>query len=101
MSDSKTYYGVTQAVFDCVRATSEKEHGTVYAPPNGNTGTATSEGTAWTVVLGFEYDPSAGSLAYTIQKKTWIVPKSAIWEGLEDTLNGCQKSVGVGVGVGV
>lgn len=95
MSDSRTYYGVTQQVFDCVRTTSEKEHGTVYAPPDSNQGTASSESTTWTVVLAFDFDPTTGALAYKIQKKTWIVPASAIWEGLQETLNGCKQRVGV------
>lgn len=92
MSDSKTFHGVTQAVFDCVKATSQKEHGTKYDPPNANQGIATTEGIGWTVTLSFNFDPTSQDLLYTIVYKTWIVPTSSIWDGLSDTINGCRKT---------
>lgn len=91
MSDSKTYHGVTQAVFDCVKTTSEAQHGTVYKPKDGNKGTSSTSGTGWTVDMTFDFDPGTGDLAYTITHKTWIVPASSVWEGIESTINGCRK----------
>jgi hypothetical protein len=91
MSDSKTFHGVTPAIFDCLKATSEKDHGTKYVPPTANQGTATTEGTGWTVVLNFNYTPATQDLTYTIVKTTWIVPTSSIWDGISDTINGCRK----------
>lgn len=91
MSNSKTYQGITQTVFDCVRSTSETQHGTVYTPPTANAGTTTTSGTGWTVNMSFNFDPSSGALSYTITYKTWIVPESAIWSGLDATINGCQQ----------
>ena len=92
MSNSKVYHGITQAVFDCVRATSIKQHGTVYTPPNSNSGKTSTSGTGWTVDMTFNFDPGSGALSYTITHKTWIVPESAIWSGLDATINGCQQS---------
>lgn len=90
MSDSKTYHGVTQAIFDCVKQTSEKEHGTVYTP-DGNKGTSTTSGTGWEVKMDFDFNPASGDLYYKITHKTWIVPVASVWDGIESTINGCRK----------
>ncbi|MDD5266972.1 MAG: hypothetical protein PHO08_07570 [Methylococcales bacterium] len=94
MSDSKTFHGVTQAIFDCVKTTSAQQHGTVYNPANGNSGTSKTTGTGWEVDMTFNFDPSSGDLAYTITYKTWIVPVSSVWDGISDTINLCRKQCG-------
>lgn len=91
MSSSKTFYGVTQALFDCVKTTSTQQHGTVYTPANGDVGTSMTTGTGWSVGMTFNFDPSSGNLAYTITQKTWIVPESSVWSGISDTINGCRQ----------
>jgi len=88
MTSSKAWNGVTEAIFDCIKATSEKDHGTKYDPPHGDQGTSTTDTAVGTVVLGFSL--ANGTLTYTIQKKPWIVPESSIWEGIGDTINGCR-----------
>jgi hypothetical protein len=89
MSDAKSYNGVTPAIFDCVKKTSEAEHGTKYTP--GDKGTATTTTPVGTVVLGFSLDPAASTLTYTIDKKPFIVPASTIWDGVSDTINKCRR----------
>ena len=39
-ADGRTYEAVTPAIFDCVKATSSAEHGTVYESTDGLSGTA-------------------------------------------------------------
>lgn len=92
MSDMKAFNGVTPAIFSCLKATSGQQHGTKYAPPDGNQGTATTETSMYSVVLGFNFDPSSGVLTYTLIKKSWIVPINEVWNGIADTINSCRKT---------
>jgi hypothetical protein len=89
MSSSKTWNGVTESIFDCVKAESEREHGTKYDPPNGDQGTATTSTPVGDVVLRFDLQPS-GALTYTILKKPFLVSESQIWDGIADGLNACR-----------
>jgi hypothetical protein len=89
-ADMRTYQGVTQASFDCVKSTSEIEHGTVYESADGRSGTATTTSSLYTVRMSFQFDPAAGSLAYTLVGKSFIVPASAVWSGIETAITGCR-----------
>lgn len=91
MSDSKTFHGVTQGIFNCLRTKSEQQHGTVYDPPDANSGKTTTKGTGWTVVLKFNFNPGNGDLFYEVEQKSWIVPISAVWSGISDTINSCRQ----------
>jgi hypothetical protein len=89
----KTWNGVTQAIFDCVKMAGQTDHGTVYDPSTGNTGTATTDVTAiGTIVLSFDFDPTAGTLTYCVIKKPWIVSISQIFDGIDGTVNVCRGS---------
>ena len=89
--DCKSWNGVTQSIFDCVKASGQREHGTVYDPSTGNTGTATTDVSGiGTVVLTFSFDPLASSLTYCVKSKPWIVPVSAIFSGIGDTIDACR-----------
>lgn len=92
MSDCKTFVGVTQAVFDCVKETSLHEHKTVYDPPNAYKGTATTK-IPWigTVVLSFDLNISTGTIQYCIVSKPEIVPANSIFNGIADTITSCQQ----------
>lgn len=92
MSDMTVFHGVTPAIFECMKATSEKQHGTKYVPRDGNKGTATTSTSMYKVELGFEFNPSSGDLTYTLIDKSWIVPISEVWKGIGDTINSCRKS---------
>lgn len=91
MSKSKTFENVTPAIWECVKATSLKEHGTVYAPPSANQGTATTKSIVGDVILSFNFNPANNSVAYTITKKPGIVSENQIWSGIESTIKGCSK----------
>jgi hypothetical protein len=88
---TKVYHGVTSAIFDCVKMMSNKEHKTVYAPPGADSGTATTPDPK--IVLQFSFVPADMTLTYTLVEKPWWVPESAIWDGIESTINGCRGHV--------
>lgn len=88
MADSKTFNGITQTVWDCVKTTSEKEQGTVYS--GADQGTATTKTIVGTVVLSYTFTVAAGTLAYKIDKKPGIVSANQIWDGIQKTITGCQ-----------
>jgi hypothetical protein len=89
MSSSKTWNGVTESIFACVKAGSERDHGTKYDPANGDSGTATTSTPVGDVVLAFDLQPS-GALTYTIQKKPFLVSDSQIWDGVSESINSCR-----------
>jgi hypothetical protein len=91
MTDCKTFTGVTQAIFTCVKQKSLAEHGTVYDPANGNKGTATTKvRVIGTIVVSFDFDPNAGSITYCIVQKPGIVTASEIFGGIGDTISSCS-----------
>lgn len=85
----RTFDGVTAAVFDCVKQTSAKQHGTVYT--GDDQGTATTNSPVGQVVLGYAFNSSQSTITYTIQKKPGIVSDSEIWNGIQNTIDQCQK----------
>ena len=89
-ADGRTFSAVTPAILECVKTTSSSEHGTVYESADGLSGTAVTASSLYTVRLDFTFDPVAGSLAYTLVSKSFIVPASAVWSGIEDALNRCR-----------
>ena len=91
---SKSYDGVTQAVWQCVKANSISQNKAVYDPPDGAQGTVTIPTPVGTVVLEFELDPTASTVTYTITSKPFLVPESALWSGIGDSIDGCIKSSG-------
>ncbi len=86
----RTFEAVTPAVFACVKAVSERDHGTIYSPQGGDRGTATTRSAFWIVVVSFDLNRTAGRLTYMLDRKTWFVPTSAIWSGIADTLAVCR-----------
>jgi hypothetical protein len=92
MADCRTFNGVTAAVFACVKQQSAQEHGTVYAPPDGTSGTATTGTAVGKVVVSFELDTAAASITYCIVQKPLLAPESAVWNGIASTISACQQS---------
>ena len=90
MSDTKTYGNVTPGLFACVKAKSSKEHGTTYEPPDSNKGTSTTQSIVGKVVLDYELNPETSELTYTLVEKPVLAPEYAIWNGIEDAINGCR-----------
>ncbi|MGB8509529.1 MAG: hypothetical protein WCD76_14175 [Pyrinomonadaceae bacterium] len=90
MAKTRSFGGITQAVWECVKTTSYNQHGTNYAPPDANQGTATTSTPIGDVVLTFDYDPTKETVTYTIVKKPFLVSDNQIWSGIQDTADGCQ-----------
>jgi len=90
MPDMKVFSGVTPEIFECVKAKSEKEHGTKYVPRDADKGTATTSTTMYKSKLGFEFNPGSGDLTYTLVDKSLIVPIKEVWKGIEKTISSCR-----------
>jgi hypothetical protein len=92
MTDCKTFNGLNQAIFTCVKQMSLKDHGTVYDPVDGNKGMATTDLKAiGTIVLSFDLDPGRESITYCLISKPWIVSASQIFDGIGATINACRQ----------
>ena len=90
MSDCKVFNGVTEVVFNCVKKTSAEQHDTVYDPPDGNKGTATTKvPVVGTIVVSFDLDPETNAITYCIVKKPFLVSASQVFDGIGDTINSC------------
>ena len=90
MAKTRSFGGVTQAIWECVKTTSYQQHGTKYVPPDGNQGTATTSTPIGDVALTFDYDPTKETITYTIVKKPFLVSDDQIWNGIQETIDGCQ-----------
>ena len=91
MANSKIYGGISPAIWECVKSTSFKDHGTVYAPEGANQGTATTVvPVVGTIELSFNYDAVNDTTTYAIIKKPFLVSSDQIWNGIQDTINGCS-----------
>jgi len=91
MSECKTFHHVNQAIFDRVKKSSTAEHGTVYDPPSGDSGIATTKTIVGTVVLSFVLNPNNGSITYRIVSKPRIISASQIFDGIENLINSVVK----------
>lgn len=90
MAKSMTYNNISSTIWECVKATSYSEHGTIYQPAGAPSGTATTDTPIGQVVLSFNYESTKESVSYTIQKKPFIVGDSTIWNGIEETIEHCS-----------
>ena len=89
----KVFTGVTPAIWACVEATSEKEHGTVYVPPPpANQGVSTTEykilWETYKIILNFDYDGS-NNLSYTVVEIQGPATENEVWGGISTTISGC------------
>lgn len=89
MAKTRSFGGVTPAIWECVKTTSFQQHGTKYVPADGNQGTATTSTPIGEVVLNFDCDPTRDTVTYTIVKKPFLVSENQIWSGIQETVDGC------------
>lgn len=92
MSECKTFHGLTQELFSCVKTRSSQDHGTVYDAPDGDQGTATTDTIVGKVTVSFDFDPSSSAITYCIVRKPLIVSASQVFEGIGDTINRCRSA---------
>ncbi len=90
MSKSRTFENVTAEIFACIKETTWVKHAAIYEPANALAGTVrTAVPLVGTVVLAFEFDPEAETLTYSIVKKPFVVAEHYIWDGIQETIDGC------------
>lgn len=88
-ADRRTYNNITEPIWSCIKNTSIKENGTKYS--GENQGTATTKSPVGLVILGYDFNASAGTLTYTIQQKPKIVTAGQIWNGVQDAITDCRR----------
>jgi len=87
----KTFENVSAEVFDRMKTKSAETRGTIYDPPDGNQGTATTKiSFIGTIGLGFEFDPEAETVTYRILEKPDLIPEPTIWSGIEEGIQACR-----------
>ena len=86
----KTFSGVSEGVWHCVKSKSRQEHGTAYEPAGARQGRATTRKSVGDFVLDFSFDPNAKKITYDIVDKPWFVVTSLIWDGIEEAIERCQ-----------
>jgi hypothetical protein len=90
--ESRTFEGVSADTWERMQDTGRSEHGTVFEPTQDNCGMATTRTPVGTIVLGFEFDPSAERITYTIVRKPFMAASSLIWGGIAATLERCRRA---------
>lgn len=88
-STSKTFDGVTPDVWNCIKDDSKRKHDTVYDPPDGDNGTATTSTIVGKLELAYSFDSEQSKITFTIEHKPILVPASQIWDGIQDAINKC------------
>lgn len=91
MTDCKLFSSIDEAMLTCIKETSQTKHGTVFDPPVGNKGTATTDTTVGKVVVSFVLDTSSQVLQFCIISKPWIISASQVFDSLAGVISECQK----------
>ena len=88
--DCKTFPDVTPAIAECARQTSELDYDLVFKPAGDDKGTVITETLIGKVVLDYDYDTGAETMHYCIVGKPWIVTTNQVFDGIEETFEGCR-----------
>jgi hypothetical protein len=93
MPKERSFAGVDQEAWDCLRTSTAREHGTVYtfdaADPSAGTAT-TKVAVIGDIVLRFKFDDVKDTITYTIQQKPLIVGDDQIWNGIQESIDHCN-----------
>jgi hypothetical protein len=81
MAATRRFYSITESMWDCIKAASAREHGTVHT--TGVRGSATTDTPAGQIIVAFDFDVSAQTIEYTIVKKPMFVGEKLIWDSIE------------------
>lgn len=93
MSDPKKTFSlgnpqIAQCVWSYVQTTSVNKDSTTYNPPPPSyQGTSSTPAAGGHVDLNFTVDLSAATVEYTLTHEPFIVPTSAVWNGIQDMIN--------------
>lgn len=89
--DTRSFDHVSAGTWERLRDTGRSQHGTVFKDEDANRGTATTATPFGALVLGYDFDPSAERITYTIVSKPLLAPSSMIWGGVESALDRCRR----------
>jgi len=87
VAKEKTYSGITEEIWECIKVTTEAEHKTIYTL--GNPGTATTETVVGQLVLEYNFNTSGKNLHYKILKKPFLATEAQIWDTLDKSIGNC------------
>lgn len=96
VGDTRHYDGITPSQWQCIKATSTKEHSTKYVEdPPDPTRPDCESGIAQThhiveVDLKYRYCAHSETLDYTIAVQGFPATDSEIWGGADGTVNDCK-----------
>lgn len=90
MAETRTFDGVTAEIWEKVKDVGRSRYGTVFDPPQGDCGTATTTTPVGIVVLRFDLDRQATRITYTIKNKPLLLPSGPLWSGLAQTIGQCR-----------
>ncbi|MFO1153102.1 MAG: hypothetical protein U1E42_05485 [Rhodospirillales bacterium] len=90
MPESKTFTGVDTATWERLQKLGREKHGTDFREIDATHGEATTSTPFGRLVLGYEHDPAAATVTYTIVSKPLLVMSPLVWSGLETALAGCK-----------
>lgn len=91
MPGTRSFGGVSDSTWNCLKLTSQSEHGTSYQPEGKNQGTSTTSTPLGDIVLEFNFDSSKETVTYMVTKKPFLVSDSQIWQGIQDTIDHCNR----------
>jgi hypothetical protein len=84
MSASRAFPGVRVEVVNRIKQIAHDEHGVVFDPQDGTTGTATAGTPMGECVVHFVHDSVQSVLVLTLVKKPMLLPAALLWSGLGD-----------------
>jgi hypothetical protein len=84
---SRTFEGVTPEIWNFLKEDSKCKHDTVYDPPDGDSGTATTDTIIGKLELTYNFNREQNKVTFTIESKPVLVPAGRIWDGIQDAIN--------------
>lgn len=90
--ESRTFEGVSSETWQRMQDAGRTDHGTVFEQSEEHYGTATTSTPVGTIVLGFNFEPTAERITYTIIRKPFMAASSLIWGGIAAALERCRNA---------
>jgi len=90
MSDTKSFTGISETIWNCIRANSQADNRTRYEPADANEGQAITTTAVGEVILHFTFEPAQATLTYSIQEKPFLVTEERIWESIAQRIEQCS-----------
>jgi hypothetical protein len=80
---------VSPEIWEFLKDDSKRKHDTVYDPPEGDSGTATTSTILGNLELTYNFDCEQNKVTFTIENKPVLVPASRIWDGIQEAIDKC------------